>query len=209
MASKPGKHGADQRKAFGTTSTGVHFDFRTSPDDRTAEEIRREAWARAVAPQKVRKRKKVSARTKKRRLNMALTAVVIVGAAVFGVLYGDTLWSDPPVPLQPALAVPAASVQPAPVASAVPAENAADAVPVVPEIKPTDGFSEVKTDEPSVEPDAGAVPEPVESRVWVSASGSRYHAKADCSNMKDPAQLSLEEAKARGLTPCKRCDPPE
>lgn len=38
-----------------------------------------------------------------------------------------------------------------------------------------------------------------------SGKGSRYHSTPDCSQMKDPIALSLQEAEAQGYTPCKRC----
>ncbi len=41
--------------------------------------------------------------------------------------------------------------------------------------------------------------------VYVSKSGSKYHSKADCSNMKNAEKITLKEAKNRGLSPCKRC----
>ena len=41
--------------------------------------------------------------------------------------------------------------------------------------------------------------------VWVSKTGSKYHSSSSCSNMKNPSQISLEDAQARGLTPCKKC----
>ena len=41
--------------------------------------------------------------------------------------------------------------------------------------------------------------------VYVSKSGSKYHSKADCSNMKNAEKITLKEAKNRVLSPCKRC----
>lgn len=41
--------------------------------------------------------------------------------------------------------------------------------------------------------------------VWVSSSGSKYHSKSTCSNMKSPKQISVEEAKNKGYTACKNC----
>lgn len=42
-------------------------------------------------------------------------------------------------------------------------------------------------------------------KVWVTASGTKYHSKSDCSGMSGAYQITLEEAESRGLTPCKRC----
>jgi len=46
--------------------------------------------------------------------------------------------------------------------------------------------------------------------VWLSATGSRWHAINNCGTM-NPAnarQISLEDARARGYTPCDNCNPP-
>ena len=44
-----------------------------------------------------------------------------------------------------------------------------------------------------------------EIMVWVSGSGSKYHSKSSCSNMKSPKQMTLEEAEEQGYEPCKKC----
>ena len=41
--------------------------------------------------------------------------------------------------------------------------------------------------------------------VWVTASGSKYHIKPDCSNMRSPIEISLEDAVNEGYEPCKKC----
>jgi len=47
-----------------------------------------------------------------------------------------------------------------------------------------------------------------EPTVWVPKSGSKYHSRESCSNMKNPSQVTLSEAKACGFTACKKCNPP-
>ena len=47
--------------------------------------------------------------------------------------------------------------------------------------------------------------EPTENPVWISRTGSKYHTNSNCSNMKNPSQISREEAEAQGYAPCKRC----
>ncbi len=42
-------------------------------------------------------------------------------------------------------------------------------------------------------------------KVWVTASGSKYHSKSDCGGISNAYQITLEEAEQRGLTPCKKC----
>jgi hypothetical protein len=44
-----------------------------------------------------------------------------------------------------------------------------------------------------------------EEMVWISSTGKRYHSNPSCSGMKNPKKVSLSDAKAMGLTPCKRC----
>lgn len=44
------------------------------------------------------------------------------------------------------------------------------------------------------------------STVWVPTNGGKkYHAKASCSNMKDPEEVAKTEAEERGFEPCKKC----
>ena len=44
-----------------------------------------------------------------------------------------------------------------------------------------------------------------ETMVWIPQSGSKYHSRSGCSNMKNPTQVTKEEAIDRGYEPCKRC----
>ncbi len=42
--------------------------------------------------------------------------------------------------------------------------------------------------------------------VWIPTNGgTKYHSNAYCSKMKDPKQVSREQAEANGFTPCKKC----
>lgn len=41
--------------------------------------------------------------------------------------------------------------------------------------------------------------------VWISASGSKYHSRSGCSNMKHPTEVSISSAISRGYTACKKC----
>ena len=43
--------------------------------------------------------------------------------------------------------------------------------------------------------------------VYVTASGSKYHASSSCSNMKNPIAKTLNEAKAAGYAACSKCVP--
>ncbi len=45
-----------------------------------------------------------------------------------------------------------------------------------------------------------------ESTVWIpTKGGTKYHKKSSCSNMDNPSNVSLDDAKAQGFTPCKKC----
>ena len=42
--------------------------------------------------------------------------------------------------------------------------------------------------------------------VWIPTNGGKkYHSRAGCSGMKNPTQISKENAVVKGYTPCKRC----
>lgn len=59
----------------------------------------------------------------------------------------------------------------------------------------------------SPEPDPAETEQPQsqETMVWIPKSGSKYHSDPECSNMKDPSQVSLSQAESMGYTPCKKC----
>lgn len=47
---------------------------------------------------------------------------------------------------------------------------------------------------------------PSEAKVWIpTKGGTKYHTRANCSNMIDPEQVTKAEAELKGFTPCKRC----
>ena len=41
--------------------------------------------------------------------------------------------------------------------------------------------------------------------VWIPNSGSKYHSRSGCSNMKNPRQVTKQEAENEGYEPCKKC----
>ncbi|NFN93593.1 MBL fold metallo-hydrolase [Clostridium botulinum] len=50
-------------------------------------------------------------------------------------------------------------------------------------------------------------PDTKSNTVWVANKTSKvYHSSKDCSNMKSPTQISLEDAQAKGLKPCSKCN---
>lgn len=46
---------------------------------------------------------------------------------------------------------------------------------------------------------------PAEAMVWIPASGSKYHSKSSCSNMKNPSKVTKSYAIELGYTACKKC----
>lgn len=44
-----------------------------------------------------------------------------------------------------------------------------------------------------------------ESTVWVSKSGKKYHLSSQCSGMKNPRKMTLDEALSHHYTPCSKC----
>ena len=53
--------------------------------------------------------------------------------------------------------------------------------------------------------EAKANQKPKEKMVWIPSSGSKYHSNPSCSNMTNPTQVTISEAKDMGYTPCKKC----
>lgn len=43
------------------------------------------------------------------------------------------------------------------------------------------------------------------SGVWIPNSGSKYHRYSSCSNMRNPRNVSENQAISMGYTPCKKC----
>ena len=54
-------------------------------------------------------------------------------------------------------------------------------------------------------PSAGLTSSEKESKVWVTASGKKYHNTPYCSKMRSPIEMDLLEAIERGFTPCGKC----
>lgn len=57
----------------------------------------------------------------------------------------------------------------------------------------------------TTKPTTDSLEEPKADMVWIPKSGKKYHSHSGCSNMKDPSQVTKEEAEDRGYTPCKKC----
>ena len=73
--------------------------------------------------------------------------------------------------------------------------------------KPTVAPTEPQTTKPTVAPTEPQTTSPPSSEilVWIVDNGTRYHCDSSCSNMRSPYQVTIEAAKNKGLTACKRC----
>ena len=92
-------------------------------------------------------------------------------------------------------------------ASASKTENMA---PAEPQQSPAQTPSEPPAQESAPAPDnAASAPAPQNqgntNLVWIPASGAKYHSYPGCSNMKNPTQVTQDEAVAMGYDACKRC----
>lgn len=68
------------------------------------------------------------------------------------------------------------------------------------------GPSKEETSKPSLEQNDSNNNEDTNTEmVWIPKTGSKYHNKASCSNMKNPSHVSKQVAIQRGYEPCKKC----
>ncbi len=79
-----------------------------------------------------------------------------------------------------------------------------------PQQSPAQTPSETPAQEPAPAPDnAASAPAPQNqgntNLVWIPASGAKYHSYPGCSNMKNPTQVTQDEAVSMGYDACKRC----
>ena len=83
--------------------------------------------------------------------------------------------------------------------------------------EPTPEPTAEPTPEPTPEPTAEPTPEPTSEtepakqstsqQVYIAGSGNgkKYHRDPSCSRMRNPVQISIEEAQSRGYTSCSKC----
>ena len=84
---------------------------------------------------------------------------------------------------------------------------AAPAIDEQPDVsRPQVSQDSVQTVQPIVRPEPEAEPQPEPAvTVWVPESGKKYHADPDCSNMKNPSEVTRKQAEQLGYAPCKKC----
>lgn len=106
------------------------------------------------------------------------------------ILETEPMETQAPVVTEPQSTTPPATQAPAPVVTQPPA---------------TEPPAPAETEPPKVVPQETTAQEKVEQYVWIPQSGSKYHSRKNCSNMKNPTQITLEQAKNRGYTACSKC----
>lgn len=77
------------------------------------------------------------------------------------------------------------------------------------EVEITDNMTETSVEETTEPPETTEEPvvddTPTTTYVYISQSGSRYHSNPNCSNMKNPSEVTLEYAEEHGYKPCSKC----
>ena len=74
--------------------------------------------------------------------------------------------------------------------------------------KPNDKNNSSDKDTDSDGSDSKKPTPPVEEEstmVWVTEKGKKYHSNPNCSNMKSPIEMTIEEAESQNYTPCSKC----
>lgn len=105
-----------------------------------------------------------------------------------------------PVPTEAPTPVPTAAPTPVPTAAPTKAPTA------VPTKAPTKAPTKVPTVAPTKAPTLTPAANDKTIMVWIPVNGgTKYHKKSSCSKMDGPSYVTLEEAKRRGFTACKRC----
>ena len=97
--------------------------------------------------------------------------------------------------------VPTATPSPSP--TETPSPTPTEEPTPTPTEEPTPTPTETPTPTPTETPTP--TPEPVETMVWIPKTGKRYHSRSNCSNMKNPSEVTLSEAEELGYTPCQKC----
>ena len=65
--------------------------------------------------------------------------------------------------------------------------------------------TEPATEAPTPEPVAIDSGDETGEMVWITTNGKKYHSNPDCSNMKNPRQVTLDEAISSGRDACSKC----
>lgn len=197
------------RDGRGFTSMGVFVDDGQDAAGQGARNMQRKVIANPKAASPKQRRHMLSVRKKKEWRHYALIMAALAGFAIISIFWGDAIYQtqdrrtdgDRAVALVEATFLPEASRE-----AALPTPTQSSRATLITEAPPIEKPKEANTAEPLST--ASASLEDI-IHVFIPASGSRYHALATCSGMIEPREVTLSVAKAQGLTPCKRCNPPE
>lgn len=143
--------------------------------------------------------------------------VSIILAVVFGL---SAAFGRSPSTAEPAedTTVVVESATPTPAPTVEPTAEPTSAPTPEPTVEPTPEPTPEITPEPTPEPTPEITPAPVqeetqaqtqpqEDMVWIASTGNgkKYHSYSGCSNMKNPIQVTLSDAIARGYERCSKC----
>lgn len=105
-------------------------------------------------------------------------------------------------PANPVMVIPSSSESP--LTTATPTAEPTAAPTPEPTAEPTPEPTPQPTSAPTTAP---AQEQPQGVMVWIASSGNgtTYHSRPQCGNMKKSVQITLADAEARGLPPCKNC----
>lgn len=70
---------------------------------------------------------------------------------------------------------------------------------------PTEEITPYEEFEETPEPKPTPTPARKSRTVWIPQNGTKYHYSPECSNMKSPNKVTIEDAKSMGYKPCSKC----
>lgn len=134
-----------------------------------------------------------------------VVAVFLALVVFFGLFVEEVPSDAQPTETLTATVEPTATPEPTPEPTPTPTPEPTPEPTPQPTPKPTLAPAPVATPAPTEAPTPVPTTEPVGEMVWIPKSGKKYHRIPDCSGMKNPSQIPLSEAQARGIPPCSNC----
>lgn len=137
-----------------------------------------------------------------------ISVLFLIGALASGGGDNSNGTSDITAPVSTEMPTEAPTEAPTEIPTAEPTQAPTEAPTPQPTEAPTEAPTAAPTAEPTPKPtEAPVAAEPQGAMVWIAGSGNgtKYHSNPSCSNMKNPVEISLSEAQARGYGPCAKC----
>ena len=167
-------------------------------------------WYRFMA------RRKVSAKNQGKGIGCLIVIIIMIAGLLSLCSKGDdkprssSEWQLPSYRASVSASVQSITADPSPKPSTTPIPSPSPSPVPSPEPSPTPKPSPIPSPDPSPIPELK--PSPVPDRddnagpmVWVTRDGKKYHSSQYCSNMKNPYQLTLSDARSSGRTACSKC----